>query len=211
MADAEIKFEREGAEGLIAVGSYLSDAARRLGVKIADDCIPAEGVHSCRLGVINGADLLSEPTATERELLSAQISEANERLACHAKIEREGEIVLMTKEPERPEAESAKMDEADYRKRFEELPLETKLAELVRLEAIALSETLTFVVNSPYKVVDKLMETMAEFGFKLEKAKKESTKPEEHRTNGNASEPEEAAADATDTAEAATSDEAAGT
>lgn len=202
MADAEIKFEREGADGLIAVGSYLSDAAKRLGVKAAEDCIPQEGVHSCRLAVVRGADLLSEPTATERELLSAQISEANERLACHAKIEREGEIVLMTQEPEKPEPEAAKMDEADYRKRFEELPLETKLAELVRLEAIALSETLTFVVNSPYKVVDKLMETMAEFGFKLEKAKKESAKPEEHRTNGNTAESTEPEGK-TDTEEAA--------
>ena len=89
----------------------------------------------------------------------------------------------MTKE--KPAAAEEEKDQAEeYRKRFEDLPLEKKMAELVRLEGVALSETLNFVINSPYKVADKLMDFLAEFGFKLESQKKESAKPEEHRTNG---------------------------
>jgi hypothetical protein len=90
----------------------------------------------------------------------------------------------MTKEKPKVEEEAEKEQAEDYRKRFEELPLEKKMAELVRLESIALSETLSFVINSPYKVADKVMDFMAEFGFKLDREKKEASKPEEHRTNG---------------------------
>ena len=90
----------------------------------------------------------------------------------------------MTKEKAAAAAEEEKDRAEDYRKRFEDLPLEKKMAELVRLESMALSETLNFVVNSPYKIADKVMDFLAEFGLKAEAAKKESTKPEEHRTNG---------------------------
>jgi ferredoxin len=178
MSDAEVRFEREDAEGLVAVGSYLSDAAKRFGVKFESECVPATGEHFCQVQIVDGAEFLSEKTAAENE---AKLEEGW-RIACHAKIEKAGEIVVMTKE--KPAAEEDKDKAEDYRKRFEDLPLEKKMAELVRLESMALSETLNFVVNSPYKVADKVMDFLAEFGFKMETDKKESAKPEEHRTNG---------------------------
>ena len=179
MSDAEVRFERENAEGLVAVGSYLSDAAKRFGVKFEAECVPAAAEHYCQVQIVEGAEFLSEKTATEND---ANLDEGW-RIACHAKIEKAGEIVVMTKE--KPAAVEEEKDKAeDYRKRFEDLPLEKKMAELVRLESIALSETLNFVVNSPYKIADKVMDFLAEFGLKAEAAKKESTKPEEHRTNG---------------------------
>ena len=185
MADAVIRFEREDAEGLIPVGSYLADAAKRIGVEFESECSFDPAEHFCAVELKEGADLLSEKTAAEKEVLKEAKLGKSWRLACHAKIERPGELVVMTKEKPKVEQES-KTDQADdYRKRFEDLPLEKKMAELVRLESIALSETLSFVVNSPYKVADKVMDFMAEFGFRLDKDKKDAARPEEHRENGN--------------------------
>ena len=179
MNDAEVTFERENIEGVVAVGTYLSDAAKRFGIKFEADCVPAAGEHFCQVQIAKGSDFLSQKTSAEKD---ANLAEGW-RIACHAKIEKAGEIVVMTKE--KPTAVEEDKDQAeDYRKRFEDLPLEKKMAELVRLESIALSETLTFVFNSPYKVADKLMDFLAEFGFKAETEKKEAARPEEHRTNG---------------------------
>lgn len=192
MSDAEVRFEREDAEGLVAVGSYLSDAAKRFGVKFEAECVPLAAEHYCQVQVVGGIEFLSEKTAAEND---ANLDEGW-RIACHAKIEKAGEIVVMTKEKSAA-AEEDKDQAEDYRKRFEDLPLEKKMAELVRLEGIAMSETLNFVVNSPYKVVGKVMDVMAEFGFKLETEKKESAKPEEHRTNGAKTVTEDAEAEET--------------
>jgi hypothetical protein len=91
----------------------------------------------------------------------------------------------MTKEKQ----EEAKPDEdksENYRKEFAELPLEQKITELLKLEAIALGDTFSFIVNSPYKVFEKIGDVMADFGMKLENKAREARKPEEH--NGKKSE-----------------------
>lgn len=184
MADAVVNFEREGAEGIVAVGSYLGDAAKRLGVKFEAECTVEPAEHHCAVEIKEGSKLLSEKTAAEKKILrEGKLGDAW-RLACHARIEKAGEVVVMTKEKTKAEKEAETDNAEEYRKRFEELPLEKKMAELVRLEGIALSETLNFVLNSPYKVADKIMDFMAEFGFKLDKEKKEAARPEEHRSNG---------------------------
>jgi ferredoxin len=189
MNDAEVRFEREGAEGLVAVGSYLGDAAKRFGVRFEGECVPGANEHFCEIEIREGSSLLSVPTNAENEFIESAGLNANWRLACHAKIERTGEIVVMTKEKKAAAEEKDQYEE--YRKRFEDLPLDKKMSELIRLEAVALSETLSYVANSPYTVADKIMDLMAGFGFKLEKEKKEAARPEEHRSNGH--KPEESA------------------
>ena len=98
----------------------------------------------------------------------------------------------MTKEKvkeEAPETESTEDKNEQYRKEFAELPLEKKIANLVQLETIALGETVSFIFNSPFKVADKIMDVMAEFGFKKEEREKNSARPEEHKAKE--SEPEQ--------------------
>lgn len=56
-----------------------------------------------------------------------------------------------------------------FEKEFEALPLEQKIAQLMRLEAVTLSETFTYVVNSPMKVVEKVGDVITEFGAKIER------------------------------------------
>src|SRR5215203_2287233 len=98
MNDAEVRFEREDAEGLVAIGSYLSDAAKRLGVKFDNECVPSANEHFCEVEIREGSLLLSTPRNTESEFIKGAVLSGDWRLACHAKIGRPGEIVVMTKE-----------------------------------------------------------------------------------------------------------------
>jgi ferredoxin len=185
MADeVEIKFEREKQEGIVAVGTYLIDAARRFGIRFDDACVVETGTHFCSVQVPVGADLLSPETTIENEYFADRSRRTGERLACQTKIEKPGEVVIMTeKKVEEPVAETgAEADKSEqYRKEFADMPLEKKIASLVQLETIALGETVSFIINSPFKIADKLMDVMAEFGFKKEEQEKKAARPAEHQ------------------------------
>ena len=186
MLEAEVKFKQEDREGLVAVGTYLIDAARRFGIHFDGPCDLATETHYCTVAIDSGSDLLSPKTKAETKYLKENERGPNERLACQVKIERAGEIEVMTeKKAEEPAADAAgeAVDGSEaYKKAFAEMPLEKKIANLVQLETIALGETVSFIINSPFKVADKLMDVMAEFGFKKEERQKESARPEEHKS-----------------------------
>ena len=185
MAEVEIKFEREDLEGIVAVGTYLVDATKRFGIRFEDVCHPELGDHYCSVRITAGGDLLSTETKAESDYFTASGRSDGERLACQTRIEKAGEVVVMTNEKtvEEPVAE-ARVDDQDeqYRKQFAEMPLEKKIANLVRLETIALGETVSYIINSPFTIADKVMDVMAEFGFKKEEKQKNEARPEEHKT-----------------------------
>lgn len=176
--ETELKFEREKIEGIAVVGTYLIDAARRLGVDIISECGRLGLDDSTAVTIISGREFLSEPTKAEIEQLSEERRNNGERLACQAKIIAEGEIVILTKEPKSDEPEIDKNEV--YREEFSELPLEKKIANLVKLEAMTLSETFSFILNSPQNIVGKVMDIMAEFGLKLENEANQAKTPKEH-------------------------------
>jgi ferredoxin, 2Fe-2S len=193
--DVEIKFEPDGRSGIVATGTYLFDAARRLGINLEAECERQGACDSCKVTILSGKNLLSEPTKAELERLDAEQIIKGERLSCQTKIISAGEINVMAekkKEPEKTEEEKAKEAEAkrveDFRKEFAEMPLEKKIATLVDLEAAALSETFSYVVNSPYKIVDKIFDVLAEFGLKMDRADKERQRPAEHKEEEKAEE-----------------------
>ena len=109
-----------------------------------------------------------------------------ERLACQTKLEKNGEIVILTAEKKKAEKTEEEKSE-EYREKFAALPLEKKIAELVRFEAIALGETFNFILNSPSQIVGKVMDVLAEFGLKMDAEAKDAITPEEHKAkeNGN--------------------------
>jgi ferredoxin len=174
----DIKFERENREAVIAAGTYLYDAARRLGIEV--ECERMGASDFCAMQVLGGRELFSDLTKAEKEHLSEERLHNGERLACQAKILKAGEVVIMTKEKVKEEKQPEEEKREQYRKEFEEMPLEKKIASLLELEAIALGETISFVFNSPFKIFDKAMEVMAEFGLKIEKDAKDATRPSEH-------------------------------
>src|SRR5215213_5553166 len=152
MQEVEISFG-EGREGLVPVGTYLIDAARRMGAASTFDCDEDAG-HTCEITITEGAELLSSISKAETEQLSKESRRKGTRLACYAKFEKPGVMTAMVNKKKETTKEEAAKEAADdaYRKEFAELPLEKKIAELVHLEAIALGETFAFVINSPFKV-----------------------------------------------------------
>lgn len=179
MEEVDIKFERENIIGIVPVGTYLYDAAKRFGIEV--ECERTGATDLCAMQILSGRELLSDFTKAETEQLSAERRKNGERLACQAKFEKSGEVTIMTTEKVKEEKAPAEEAKESYRKEFEELPLEKKIASLLELEAIALSETISFVLNSPYKIFGKAMDIMAEFGLKFEKEAKEATRPGEHK------------------------------
>jgi len=179
MEQVEIKFEREELTGVIPVGTYLFDAARRMGVEV--ECERLGESDLCAVRVTGGRELLSELTKAEIGQLSDERRSSGERLACQAKIERAGEITIMTTKKEEPAKPDYDAKKEAYRKDFQDLPLEKKIASLVDLEAIALGETFSFIINSPSMIVGKLMDVLAEFGLRMEDEAKKQTRPAEHQ------------------------------
>lgn len=180
MNEVELKFERENLAGLVAVGTYLSDAARRFGIELQGEQFDEKDFAVVK--IIKGSELLSTATKTESELLSESRRGQGERLAEEVKIEKAGEIVVMSTEKKVEEKPTEEEQQEKYRKEFEELPLPKKVASLLALEGIVLSETLSFVINSPSKIVSMAMDVLAEMGLKMEDEAKKQARPEEHQT-----------------------------
>src|SRR5919107_1838367 len=82
-----VEFTPEGQHGVVAEGTYLWDAAKRLGVRLPAECEGRGECDTCAVVVAEGATLLSGLTDAERKILSPERLAAGERLACPAKIE----------------------------------------------------------------------------------------------------------------------------
>lgn len=178
MDEVEIRFERENLSGVIAAGSYLYDTAKRFGIGV--ECERKGESDSCAMRILQGRELLSPVTKAETEQLSAERRKNGERLACQAKIEKPGEVTVMTTEKKPEDKEKTEERKNPFRAEFEELPLEKKIASLLELEAIALGETISFVIKSPLKIFEKATDLMAEFGINLDRKAKDAKRPEEH-------------------------------
>jgi ferredoxin len=147
---------------------------KRFGIRLDPPCDPAAGEHCCIVRIESGAEYLSSASKVELEHLAKLKRKSEFRAACYVEIVESGEITVMTEEKKtesKKEAGEAKkasklVDE------FEALPLEQKIADLVRMEVVALGETISFVVNSPYLVLDKVVDVLAEFGMKLDREPK---------------------------------------
>jgi ferredoxin len=177
----DIKFEPDGRSGVIAEGTYLWDAAKRLGMRLPAECEGRGECDTCAVIVKQGATLLSSLTEAERVHLSPERLAAGERLACQAKVERGGELVL-TPVPSTERAETTEEAVKDFRKEFREMPLNRKLATLVEFEAVTAFETLSSLAGLPFTIGEKVMDVMAGFGRKMSNQEREARKPVEHRS-----------------------------
>ena len=71
MTEVILKFERENQDGIVAVGSYLLDSAKRFGIAFEADCVQEEGIHYCSTVIASGSDKLSPLTVVETEHFAA--------------------------------------------------------------------------------------------------------------------------------------------
>lgn len=154
-----ITFEPSGITGLVAEGTYLIDAARRMGASLGDGCTVGKGdCPACVVSVKTGAELLSIPSAAEEKQLGVEHLDQSYRLACQTKIENHGEVVVMVSTVSR---RSENTDEAaEFRKKFDSLPLGKKLAMLLQFEAITMSEAFDAAINRPLAFGAKTFDTV---------------------------------------------------
>jgi 2Fe-2S ferredoxin len=141
----EIKFEPDGPSGSVPEGTSVMEAAKRLGLHIPAECEGRAECDTCAVKIITGATFLSDLTDGERKQLSAQRLAAGERLACQCKAERTGEVSLRITSTQR--TRNAEEKTADLRREFSELPFERKVATLVQLEAIAMSQAFDTIAD----------------------------------------------------------------
>lgn len=155
-----ITFEPSGINGLVAEGTYLIDAARRMGAPLGAGCTAGKGeCPSCVVSVKAGANLLSPPSVAEEQQLGAEQLDQSLRLACHVKLENHGDVVVMA--VPRPQRSEPVDDGAELMKKFGALPLGKKLSTLMQLEAIAMSEAFDSAIEKPLafgsKTFDKIL------------------------------------------------------
>jgi ferredoxin len=176
-----IKFEPEGRGGIVAEGSYLWDAAKRLGVFLPAECAGRGECDTCAVVVVEGATLLSSLTEAERERLSPERLASGERLACQTKVEHAGDLVLRPV-PVTERAETSEEALKDFRKEFREMPLDKKLATLVELEAVTMMQTFNSIFGLPFNLSEKVLDFMAGRGLAKARREREERRPAEHRT-----------------------------
>src|ERR1044072_7774964 len=104
-----ITFEPSGISGVVAQGTYVIDAARRMGAALGEGCTVGKGdCPSCVVSITHGAELLSPPSIAEEKQLGAELLEQDLRLACQVKIENHGEVVVMV--TSRPQTHASQTD-----------------------------------------------------------------------------------------------------
>lgn len=178
--NVEWKVEGEARGGVVAEGTYLLDAARRLGVRLPSECDGRGQCDTCAVIVEEGATLLSGLTDAERERLSPERLAAGERLACQTRIERAGDLVLRPV-PAAERAETTEEAVRDIRKEFREMPLGKKLATLAELEAVTAGQALSALIDLPFNAFEKGLDLLAVRGRRLSRAEREERRPAEHK------------------------------
>lgn len=184
----DIRFEPDGRDGIIAEGTYIWDAAKRLGIRLPADCEGLGQCDTCAVTVVKGATLLSSLTDAERARLSPERLASGERLACQTRIEHGGELVVRAA-AKNERAETTDEVVKDLRHDFAELPLQQKVATLVELEAVTLFQALNVIAEIPFTLGGKVMDLMAMRGRTLSKKERQSRRPVEHNPASSVQDP----------------------
>lgn len=155
-----ITFEPSGLSGVVAEGTYLIDAARRMGVSLGEGCtIGKSECPACLISVKSGAALLSAPSAAELKQLDEEDLAQSHRLACQVKLQFPGEVVVMAT-ARKPGSGVPRDTASELRRDFGALPLRQKLATLVQLEAITMSEAFDSAIEKPLAFGAKTMDAV---------------------------------------------------
>ena len=174
-----VEFVPDGRHGVVAEGTYLWDAAKRLGLRLPAECEGRGECDTCAVFVREGATLLSGLTGAERTRLSPERLAAGERLACQAKVERAGDLILEPV-PVTERQETAEEVKQDLRAEFREMPLTQKLATLVELEAIAATQTFKAIADVPASYFEKGLDYIVNFGRARARRERQARRPAEH-------------------------------
>jgi ferredoxin len=178
-----VEFVPDGRHGVVAEGTYLWDAAKRLGLRLPAECEGRGECDTCAVIVKEGATLLSGLTNAERTRLSPGRLAAGERLACQTKVEHAGDLVLEPV-PVTEREETTEEAKQDLRAEFRELPLPQKLTTLIELEAIAASQTFKAITDLSFSYFDKGLDYIVDFGRARARRERLARRPAEHVASG---------------------------
>jgi ferredoxin len=159
--NVSVTFEPSGISGLVAQGTYLIDAAKRMGAPLGEGCTGGKGeCPACVIAVKSGHDLLSAPTSAEGRLLGPDFVAESLRLACQTKIEGQGDIVVMVSSHRARQTAPPVDLPADIVKKFNELTLNQKIAALLKFEAITMSEALDAAMQKPLSMGTRAFDSL---------------------------------------------------
>ena len=173
-----ITFQPSGISGLVAEGTYLIAAARRMGVPLGSGCTGSGECPDCQVLVTVGIDLLSPPTTAENNVLG--ILAGAHRLACQVMIERTGELVVTTASP-KDKSNTDSNQPSDLRKQFSELSLDKKIAMLLQFEAVTMSEALDAAMEKPLALGTRALDAIARRAKAARAQERQKKQPPEHR------------------------------
>jgi ferredoxin len=171
----QITFEPEGSSGLVAEGSYIWEAARRLGVVIPVECKGRGECDSCAVVIARGAELLAAESGAEVQMLGRERLDdpvKPERLACQTVLERPGEISVRL----------APAREAEQGRTLRGLPFKDKVGALIELEAITVTEALNSLRSGYHSLIGKFLNLPPQ----TTKAGEQTTKEHQARTDESA-------------------------
>lgn len=174
-----VEFAPDGQHGVVAEGTYLWDAAKRLGVRLPAECEGRGECDTCAVVVREGATLLSSLTNAERTRLSPERLAAGERLACQSKVERAGLLVLQpVAQPERePTTEEVTRD---LSREFRDLSFQEKFATLAELEIIAVSQTFRAISDLSIGILERGLDSIVGLGRARAQRERAAHRPPEH-------------------------------
>lgn len=145
----QINFEPDNASGLVAAGTSIWEAAKRLGVGLRAECRGRAECDSCAVIIERGGELLSVVTSAEEKLLGpARLGQA-ERLACQAILLEHGEVTLRLAPVSEENSERANT--------LRGLPFKEKVGALIELEAITITEALNSLRGSYQAMIGRFL------------------------------------------------------
>ena len=174
-----ITFKPSGVSGLVAEGTYLVDAARRMGVALGTICTGTGECLNCLVSMTTGAGLLSAPSEVEKKVLGPDRLFQAERLACQVIIERTGELVVNVSSARKATVNDS--EQSDLRKKFSELPLQKKIAMLMQLEVLTVSEAFDAAIEKPLALGAKVLDAVAERAKTAREQQRQKKRPHEHQ------------------------------
>ena len=177
-----VEFAPDDLRGIVAEGTYLWDAAKRLGLRLPAECEGRGECDTCAVRVREGATLLSELTNAERVRLSPERLGAGERLACQAKAERPGTLVLEPVPVAQRETETTEEAKKEMREEFSQLPLGKKLTTLAELEAVTAYQTFKAISDASIRLFEQGVGVIIGAGRARERRQRAARRPAEHQT-----------------------------
>ncbi len=155
-----ITFEPSGISGLVAEGTCLLDAARRMGAPLGTGCTGRGDCVDCEVLITTGTALLSTPTEAETSVLGVDRLAQAHRLVCHVIVQRTGELVVSATS-EKDKATVPHNEQSELLKKFGKLSLDKKIATLVQFEAVTISAAFDAAIEKPLALGARALDELA--------------------------------------------------